>query len=107
MDINAISVPNVSKPSRRALTRFTTIGMSAQNRSNGCYRHYREGTSLRGISRIRGLADNTVVSIVRASSAKALLVHNNQVKQVTTEEVSADEMWSFGQKNRSNVSQRN
>ncbi|MBD1893927.1 hypothetical protein H6F60_04385 [Coleofasciculus sp. FACHB-129] len=44
-----------------------------------------EGTSLRGISRISGLAYNTVVSIVRSSSAKAQLVHNNQVEQVTTE----------------------
>ena len=66
-----------------------------------------EGSSLRGISRITGLAYNTVVSIVRAASTKAQLVHNNQVEQVTTEEVSADEMWSFVQKNRSNVSQRN
>lgn len=30
-----------------------------------------EGTSLRGISRISGLAYNTVVSIIRASSSKA------------------------------------
>ncbi len=66
-----------------------------------------EGTSLRGISRISGLAYNTVVSIVRASSAKAQLVHNHQVQQVTTKEVSGDEMWSFVQKNKNNVSQRN
>lgn len=58
-----------------------------------------EGSSLRGISRISGLAYNTVVSIVRASSAKAQLVHNHQVQQVTTKEVSGDEMWSFVQKN--------
>lgn len=62
-----------------------------------------EGTSLRGISRISGLAYNTVVSIIRSSSAKAQLVHNNQVEQVETEEVSADEMWSFVQKNRSSA----
>ncbi len=66
-----------------------------------------EGTSLRGISRISGLAYNTVVSIVHSSSARALLVHNDQVEHVRTEEVSADELWSFVQKNRSNVSQRN
>jgi transposase-like protein len=64
-----------------------------------------EGTSLRGISRISGLAYNPVVSIVRACSAQAQLVHNDQVKQVTTEEESADELWSFVQKNRSNVFQ--
>jgi transposase-like protein len=66
-----------------------------------------EGRSLRGISRITGLAYNPVVSIVRAASTKAQLVHNDQVEQVTTEEVSADEMWSFVQKNRSNASQMN
>ena len=65
-----------------------------------------EGTSFRGISRISRLAYNTVVSIVRASSARALLVHNSQVEQVITEAVSGDEMWSFVQKNRSNVSQK-
>lgn len=51
-----------------------------------------EGTSLRGISRITGLAYNTVVSIVRSSSVKAQLIHNNQVQQVETEKVSGDEM---------------
>lgn len=66
-----------------------------------------EGSSLRGISRITGLAYNTVVSLVHSSSAKAQLVHNHQVENVTTEEVSGDEMWSFVQKNRSNVSQGN
>jgi transposase-like protein len=66
-----------------------------------------EGASLRGISRISRLAYNTVVSIVRSSSIKAQLIHNNQVKRVTTEEVSADEMWSFVQKNRSNASLMN
>lgn len=63
-----------------------------------------EGSSLRGISRITKLAYNTVVSIVRAASAKAQLVHNHEVEQVSTEDVSADEMWSFVQTNRSNVS---
>ena len=66
-----------------------------------------EGCSLRGISRITGLAYNTVVSIVRAASNKAQLVHNAQVEQVETEEVSADEMWSFVQKNKSNAYQKN
>jgi transposase-like protein len=63
-----------------------------------------EGSSLRGISRITGVAYNTVVSIVRSASAKAQLIHNDQVAQVQTEEVSAAEMWSFVQKNKSTVS---
>ncbi len=62
-----------------------------------------EGSSLRGISRTSGLAYNTVVSIVRAASQRAQLVHNAQVQAVQTEEVSADELWSFVQKNKSNV----
>lgn len=66
-----------------------------------------EGSSLRGISRISGLAYNTVVSIVRAASVKAQIVHNDQVAKVQTEAVSADEMWSFVEKNRSNASRMN
>ncbi len=66
-----------------------------------------EGSSLRGISRITRLGYNTVVSIVRSASHKAQLVHNDQVEQVMSEEVSADEMWSFVQRSRNNVSQRN
>jgi transposase-like protein len=62
-----------------------------------------EGSSLRGISRTTGLAYNTVVSIVRAASQKAQLVHNVEVQAVETEEVSGDELWLFVSKNRSNV----
>lgn len=62
-----------------------------------------EGSSLRGISRTTGLAYNTVVSIVRSAS-QTQLVHNAEVQAVQTEEVSADELWSFVVKNRSNVS---
>lgn len=61
------------------------------------------GSSLRGISRTTGLAYNTVVSLVRSASHKAQMVHNREVQQVQTEEVSADEMWSFVQKNKSSV----
>src|SRR4028119_2403453 len=62
-----------------------------------------EGSSLRGISRTSGLAYNTVVSIIRAASQQAQLVHNAEVQSVQTEEVSADELWSFVSKNRSNA----
>ena len=60
-----------------------------------------EGSSLRGISRTSGLAYNTASSIVRAASQQAQLVHNAQVQAVQTEEVSADELWSFVEKNHS------
>ena len=66
-----------------------------------------EGSSLRGISRTTQLAYNTVVSIIRAASQKAQLVHNQEIQAVETEEVSADEMWSFVSKNRSNAHLRN
>lgn len=62
--------------------------------------------SLRGISRTSGLAYNTVVSIVRAASQQAQLVHNAEVEAVQTEEVSADELWSFVSKNTSNACPR-
>ena len=76
---------------------------SLQSQCNSYCKPKHEGSSLTGISRITKLAYNTVVSIVRSASYKAQLVHNHQVKQVMTEEVSADEMWSFVQKNRSDV----
>jgi len=62
-----------------------------------------EGSSLRGVSRITGLAYNTVVSIVRAASQRAQMVHNAKVQAVETTEVSADELWSFVSKNKSNA----
>lgn len=57
-----------------------------------------EGSSLRGVARITGLAYNTVVSIIRSASAKAQLIHNQGVAQVQTNEVIGDEMWSFVKK---------
>jgi len=67
---------------------------------------HREASSLRGISQTSELAYNTVVSLVRAASQQAQLVHNAEVQSVQTEEVSADELWSFVSKNRSNASPR-
>jgi transposase-like protein len=66
-----------------------------------------EGSSLRGIGRTTGIAYNTVVSIIRAASQKAQLVHNAEVQSVQTEEVSADELWSFVSKNKSNARPKN
>ena len=59
-----------------------------------------EGSSLRGISRISGLAYDTVVSIVRSSAHKAQLVHNAEVQDVDTDAIAADELWSFVEKNK-------
>jgi transposase-like protein len=66
-----------------------------------------EGSSLRGISRIAKRAYNTVVSVVRTASYKAQLVHNEEIKDINTEGIVADEMWSFIQKNRSSVNWKN
>jgi hypothetical protein len=66
-----------------------------------------EGSSLRGISRISGRAYGTVVSLIRDASQKAQMIHNQEVQKITTEEVSADEMWSFVEKNRKTVCQKN
>jgi len=66
-----------------------------------------EGSSLRGVSLIAGLAYNAVMSIIRAASQRAQIVHNTKVQAVETEEVSADEMWSFVEKNKSNVYRMN
>lgn len=66
-----------------------------------------EGSSLRGISRVGKRAYGTVVSLIRAASQKAQLVHNEKVDDVECEEIVADEMWSFVQKNKSIVAQRN
>ena len=57
-----------------------------------------EGSSLRGISRINKRAYNTVVSIVHAVAYRAQLVHNEEVKEIETDPVIADEMWSFVKK---------
>ncbi len=54
-----------------------------------------EGSSLRGISRISGLAYDTVASIVQAASFFAQMVHNGLVQAVETDAIAADELWSI------------
>ncbi|MDZ4877049.1 MAG: hypothetical protein CLLPBCKN_006484 [Chroococcidiopsis cubana SAG 39.79] len=66
-----------------------------------------EGSSLRGISRISGLAYDTVVSIIQAAAEKAQLVHNAEVQNVDTDAIAADELWSFVEKNKNTACQRN
>ena len=57
-----------------------------------------EGSSLRGMSRISGLAYDTVVSSVQAVSQKAQMVHNPSVQDVDPDAIAADELWSFVEK---------
>ncbi|MDZ4872135.1 MAG: hypothetical protein CLLPBCKN_001523 [Chroococcidiopsis cubana SAG 39.79] len=60
-------------------------------------------SSLRGVSRISGLAYDTVVSIVHSSAQKAQIVHNAEVQDVDTDAIAADELWSFVEKNKNTV----
>lgn len=53
-----------------------------------------EGSSLRGSSRISGLAYDTVVSMVHSSAQKAQMVHNAKVQAVAPDAIAADELWS-------------
>jgi hypothetical protein len=52
-------------------------------------------------------AYDTVVSIIQAAAQKAQLVHNAEVQNVDTDAIAADELWSFVEKNKNTVCQRN
>jgi transposase-like protein len=53
---------------------------------------HQEGVSIRGISRVSRRAINTVTQIVKQASEKAQLVHNQEVTEVETDGIAADEM---------------
>lgn len=72
----------------------------SKNEVHTILQSHAEGSSLRGVSRISGRAYGTVVSLIREASQKAQMIQNHQVQKVETEEISADEMWSFVEKNR-------
>jgi len=67
---------------------------------------HQEGVSIRGISRISGRSINTVTQIVQKASEKAQMVHNQDVSQIESDEIAADELWSFVEKNKQIVSQK-
>ncbi len=46
------------------------------------------------MSRISGRAYGTVVSLIRDAAEKSQMVHNAEIRQVETNEIIADEMWS-------------
>ena len=66
-----------------------------------------EGSSLRVISPTVNLADNTVISLVRAACEKGQMIHNAHVQNINTSKISSDEFWSFVQKNENSASIRN
>jgi hypothetical protein len=51
-------------------------------------------------------AYDTVVSIVRSSAQKAQMVQNSEVKNVDTDALAADELWSFVEKNKNTASHK-
>ncbi|KAI9135642.1 IS1 family transposase [Acaryochloris sp. CCMEE 5410] len=57
-----------------------------------------EGSNLRGLSRITGVAYNPCVSVIRSASHKAQMIHNQDVQAVSTDVINADELWSFVKK---------
>lgn len=66
-----------------------------------------EGSSLRGVSRTSGLAYNTGVSLIRAASQKGQLIHNQDASNIETASISADELWSFVEKNKNTACRKN
>lgn len=51
-----------------------------------------EGSNFRGITRMGHHAYGTIVSVVRASSHKAQMMHNEDVRDVGCDEIDGDEM---------------
>jgi lambda repressor-like predicted transcriptional regulator len=104
--VNATSAPVADKP---ILSTFDTLYYRRQISEEEVrivLQSHAEGSSLRGISRISGLAYDTVVSIIQAAAEKAQMVHNASVQNVDTDAIAADELWSFVEKNKSTVCQR-
>ena len=96
--VNATNAPTALVPSSKPLIPSTTGVRSALMIVEKILQSQAEGSSLRGISRINKRAYNTVVSIVHAAAYRAQLVHNEEVKEIETDQVIADEMWSFVKK---------
>ena len=93
--VSATSVPNANKPLPIPLIHSTTVAAVSEEDVRIVLQAHTEGSSLRGISRISGLAYDTVVSIVHSSAQKAQMVHNAEVQAVDTDAIAADELWSI------------
>lgn len=65
-----------------------------------------EGSSLRGLPRVTGVAYNTCVSVIRSASHKAQVVHNGEVQAVQADAINADEGWSFVKNSKSTVDRK-
>ena len=88
---NAIVASIASRPSQKPLILCTIVASVSEETVGIVLQSHSEGSSLPGVSRISG-AYNTGVSIIRAASQKAQMIHNAQVKAVETEAICADEL---------------
>lgn len=95
------SVLNANKPLPIPWIHSTTVAKLVRKMCELCCFSHAEGSSLRGISRISGLAYDTVVSIVQAAAEKAQMLHNASHQNVDTDAIAADELWSFALKKQS------
>lgn len=58
------------------------------------------------LAALAGYPTTLFVSLIRAGSQKAQLIHNAQVQAIDTDAIAADEIWSFVEKNTSSLSAR-
>ena len=54
-----------------------------------------EGSSLRSVSRVTGLAYNTVLKLVSDSGRACLSFHDQHVRNIQASDVQCDELWGF------------
>jgi IS1 family transposase len=62
-----------------------------------------EGTSMRSVSRVTGVARNTISDLLKNVGCHAKNHHDRFVMNVAAKRVQADEVWSFTQKKQKNV----
>jgi IS1 family transposase len=62
-----------------------------------------EGTSLRSVSRVTGVARNTISELLKNVGAHCKNHHDRFVTNVSAQRVQADEVWSYTQKKQKNV----
>ena len=100
---NDINVPTVEGPSPKRLAPYTTDVGSRQSKSIRSCNPMPKAPVYEASLGWENEPMVTVVGIVRAASQKAQLVHNEEVQDVESDEIVADEMWSFIRKNKNIV----
>ena len=105
-DTSDINAPIAGKPFPNTLILCTMAAISVLMKFTRFFNLTSKAVVSLGVSRISGGAYGTVVSLIREASQKAQMIQNHQVQKVETEEISADEMWSFVEKNRKTAKQR-